>query len=144
MGIYSQRDISSSFEGDIEISAHGDIKLADSFETHKSVINFLVRSDFGDYRPDARIGCNLGSFIGKQNTKSNIISMEHTCKANLIKFAIASADLELHALPISIDEAGVFIGTKGTYLDDDGNVLDVATEILTYIFPFKGGNPKPV
>ena len=144
MTIYASRDVGRTFEGDLIIDSKGDIELATSFNSHKSAINFLIRTDKGSYAPDNRIGCDLGSFIGELNTRENTFAIENSCLENLTEFLVQSSDIEVHAIPMSIEDVGIFIGIVGSYIDSDGNIISSGSpEILTYTYSYLGGNPTP-
>jgi hypothetical protein len=142
MSSYVVRDIASTFSGDIKIGANGDIELANSYDTHKSAVNFLLRTDKGQYKPDVRIGCNLGSFVGDSMLSETFGQMEHTALDNITKFVYSPTDVQVHVIPIDIETAGVFVALNGTYLDSDGNILTGNTsEVLTYAYPYFEGHP---
>jgi hypothetical protein len=143
MGIYSDRDLSSSFEGDIVLSGNGDLELASTYESQKAAINFIVRTDKGGYRPDYRLGADLGTFMGERNNKDTATTIEASILQNLTEFVLDGQDVAVHAIPISMDELGVFIEVGGDYMDEDGNLLVIAPEMLTYTFPFLNGEATP-
>jgi hypothetical protein len=145
MSVYSTQDISISFSGDIEFSANGDVKLADSYESHKNAINFLLKTNKGDFKPDKRVGCDLGNFIGQNNSESIYGEIEDNCSENIGKFIMSKSDFTIHSMPLSHDEAGVFVVVGGTYVDKDGNLLENnGPEVMTYVFPFLDGQPRIV
>jgi len=144
MAIYSSRDILTNFSGDLQVSTNGDIKLGTSYETVRSAINFLARTDKGEYIPDNRLGCDLGTKIGENITQSLLLDIEDSTRENLTRFVVDRPDLEVHAVPLNHEEIGMFIITQGTYLNENGNKLDITPEVITYIFPYYGGEPKPV
>ena len=142
MSVYTARDIAVSFEGDIQLDPNGDIKLANSYESHKAAVNYLLRTDKGDFKPDKRVGCDLGSFIGENNLDETYLAMEDSSIENISKFVLDRTDFSVHVVPIAINEAGVYIVVGGSYMGDDGALLDTEPEILTYIFPFLDGSPR--
>jgi hypothetical protein len=145
MSIYVVRDIYCNMSGDIQIDAKGDIKLADSYESHKAAVNFLIKTDKGEYAPDKRIGCDLGAFIGKNNDESTQVAMEHTILDNVTRFVLDRSDINVHVIPMSPNDAGVFAVIGGQFLDSvSGNLLDPdpRPEVLTYLFPYAEGEPR--
>ena len=144
MSTYSARDISLTLGGDIEIGANGDIKLASSHESVKNQINWFLRTDKGQYQPNSRLGCNVGIFIGDSMSNDLLISMEDTVRAALHKYVVLPQDINVDALPLSYDEVGVFVTLVGQYLDDDGNLLDITPEVISYNFPFLEGSPSSI
>lgn len=141
MGVYISQGIGSSFEGDINISAHGDVELADSYETVKSAVNFLIRTDKGQYRPDKRIGCDLGTFIGENMYQDIYPIIEETAKENITTFLMTSTDIRVDAVPVDFNVLGVFVTTRGEYLDQDGNLIESEVETMSYVYPFLSGEP---
>ena len=144
MGIYSSRDIYSTTSGDIIIGANGDLKIANSIESVSGAVNFILRTDRGEYTPDKRVGADLGSFIGRTMSPSLISDMEANIRQNLTKFVLAANDLQEHVVPLSEEEVGVIVGYGGQYIDKDGNVMDTTIGTLNYVFPYIEGSPEPI
>jgi phage baseplate assembly protein W len=144
MANYSDRGIALTFSGDLQISANGDIDLANSFETQKAAVNWFLRTNKGDYTPDRRLGCNLGTFIGKNISAEVLDQMESVCNMTLTKYSVHKADLRIDAIPIDHDNIGLFVSVGGRYLDEDGNLLASGVEILKYIYPYLEGQPTPL
>lgn len=141
--VYVSRDIGGSLSGDINIDANGDLELADAFESIKSAVHFIVRTDKGDYVPDVRIGANLGAFIGAKLTKENTLAMEGSLRDNLRKFVLDEKDFEAHVIPITQEDVGAFVAVAGQYIDDDGNEISVTPDVISYTFPYYGNQPTP-
>jgi hypothetical protein len=141
--MYTLRDITSSVSGDVVVGPHGDLDLANSFETVKLAVNFITRTDKGGYAPDSRVGGNLGSHIGATLSKEVTLSMENGLKENLSKFILSPSDFQVHAVPVTHDTVGIFVAVAGQYLDQDGNILDVGPEVLSFTFPYYEGDPTP-
>lgn len=142
--MYILRDIESSVSGDVVIGANGDLSLADSFETVKLAVNFITRTDKGDYQPDARVGGDLGANIGENLSKEVTTAMENGLTQNLSKFILNPSDFQVHAIPIEHDTVAVFVAVGGQYLDNDGNILDVNPTVLSYTFPGYEPDPTPI
>jgi len=144
MAIYSERDVELTFSGDLQLSANGDIKLGDSFETQKSAINWFLRTNKGENQPDVRLGCDVGLSIGKNMTNGNLNLLEDSVLQNLVRFVIARTDVRVDAVPLDCEEVGLFVNVGGKYLDDDGNVIEGAQEVLKYLFPYLEGEFTPI
>lgn len=143
MGVYSARDIYSTTNGDLEVGSNGDLKIATSVESISGAINFVLRTDKGGYVPDNRIGADLGTFIGQTMSSSLVYDMQNSALANLTEFVIDLTDIELRVFPLSNDEAGVVVAYAGTYIDQDGNVIDVDPQTINYLYPYIEGEPQP-
>lgn len=142
MPSYILQDIGVNTSGDISISPNGDIELATSYETVKNTVNFLIKTDKGQYRPNQKLGCDLGSFIGAQSTAETFNSIEQFVYSNLTKFIIDPRDLQVHAVPLDQNNAGLFLVIGGSYFSSDGNPLtDDRPEVITYTYPFTDGQP---
>jgi hypothetical protein len=140
---YFVNDIFANTSGDIEILSNGDIKLADSYETIKNAVNFLVKTDKGQYIPDKRVGCDLGRFMGQNTYEEVFDSMEVAVYSNITKFVLDPTDIQVHAMPIDQNNAGVFLLVGGAYFDEIGNPLTGnVTEVLTYVYPYAEGQPR--
>ena len=138
MALYTEQDIETSLEGDIKLSSNGDIKLANPLETYKSLANFLLRTDFGDYSPDKSIGCNLGSFVGELNTPENRDFMQYNINRVLQERLFSIADVEATVVPFDINEVLCVINIGGSYLLD-GTIQTVKGETIAYTFPYIDG-----
>lgn len=143
MGVYSARDIYSTTNGDLEVGSNGDLKIATSVESISGAINFVLRTDKGGYVPDNRIGADLGTFVGQTMSSSLVYDMQNSALANLTEFVIDLTDIELRVFPLSNDEAGVIVAYAGTYIDQDGNVIDVDPQTINYLYPYIEGEPQP-
>jgi len=125
------------------VDAKGDIMMADSLESQKAAATFLVRTDKGEYIPDNRIGCDLGSFIGKRISKEDLVSMEERVRKNLTEFVASRSDIKVAAIPMSQDEVGVFVGLAGEFIDENGNIIETEPTLLSFTFPYLEGEPVP-
>lgn len=138
---YTQTDIYAGISGDFVVSSQGDLLLAESYDSVRQTVNFIARTDKGDYVPDNRIGGNLGSYVGGQITDDTLANMEKSLISNLEKFAINRGDFQVHCMPISTQDVGVFVVVGGQYLDKDGNILDTEPEVISFTFPYAEGDP---
>lgn len=143
MAIYNERDLAIGLSGDISIAAGGDLELASAYETQKDQVNFYFRTNKGEYQPDRRVGCDVGEAIGESMTAEGLRAIEHTATAALAKFVLHRSDFRVDAIPLSVQEIGVFVTVGGQYLDEDGNLEVGDPEVLTYNFPFFDGDPTP-
>jgi hypothetical protein len=141
--MYSLQDIYSTLSGDISFDAKGDLRLGTSFESTKAVVNFIAKTDRGGYSPDPRVGGDIGIHIGDKLTKEVTLSMEGSIKENLARFVLNTNDFQVHVIPVTNEDVGVFIGVGGDYIDSDGNSLDVDPEVISYTFPYYEGSPSP-
>ncbi len=138
---YNLQDIYVDSSGDFEISANGDLRISNSFETVKQTCTFIVKTDKGGYVPDISLGGDLGSFLGRNLSKDILVSMEKSLTQNLGKVILNRSDFEVHCVPISMDEVGVFVAIDGEYLDQDGNTLETTPEVISFTFPYGQGDP---
>jgi hypothetical protein len=139
---YNLQDVFMGTGGDLAISANGDIRLSNSFESVKQTVNFIAQTDKGGYVPDDRIGGDLGTYIGGSLTEDVLTSMERSLVQNLSTFILNRPDFKVHCIPISMDEIGVFIAIGGEYLEADGNILETSTEVVSFTFSYFDGNPS--
>lgn len=138
MSLYSDRDIQTDIEGDIVLDTKGDLSLASSLDTYKSAANFLLRTDYSDYAADPSVGCNLGSFVGKNITIPNIQKIEYTVTKTLRERIFNQSDVDCTVVPFDINELLCVINIQGSYLIS-GAITNVDSERIAYVFPFIDG-----
>lgn len=143
MSIYVDRDIETTFEGDLVIDQKGDLKLANSLDTYKAVANFILRSDYGDYAPDSNVGSNLGSFIGQNNVQSVHKAMEYSIARSIAGPVFTTSDVRIKVLPLDIYEAVCFVFLAGTFLIDE-ELVKVEQDRIAYSFPYMEGAITPL
>lgn len=142
MGLYSDSDIKSSFEGDICLNGRGDLDIANAADTVHSSVNFIVRTDKLDYAPDVSIGANLGSFIGDKNESRTHDEMRDSVATNLGTI-LSPEDFDVSVVPFDLNEAIVFVYFAGTYLIDN-EFVKYRKERMSFLFPYIEGNPTPL
>lgn len=135
MGVYIDKDISTTFEGDINLSDSGDLGLANALDTYKSVANFLLRTDYGDYAPNITVGCNIGSYIGQNNTKAIQEQLEYNVNKVLQTKVFSLTDARADVVPFDVDEVICIISIAGSYLID-GQIQYFSSERIAYTFPY--------
>jgi len=136
---YSQTDIYMGTSGDFVVDSKGDLTLAESFESVKQSVNFIARTDKGDFVPDERLGGDLGTFVGDTLDEDILVNMERSLISNLERFILNRGDFQVHCMPISTTDVGVFIVVAGQYLDKDGNILDTQQEVVSFTYPYAEG-----
>jgi hypothetical protein len=141
--MYSLRDIFVGLSGEMEVDAKGDLRLGNAFESTKSAINFIARTDKGDYVPDPRVGGDPGAYLGEPLSKDVTVSLENSIRGNLQRFVLNSEDFVVHAIPITHEDVGLFIGIGGQYIDPDGNLLEVTPEVISFSVPHIDIEPTP-
>jgi hypothetical protein len=143
MATYVDQDIASTFGGDIILSSKGDLKIADSLETHKAAANFLLRTDYGDYAADKTVGCILGSFIGELNPQANHDKMELLINRGLQSQIFSTEDVLATVVPFDINEALCVVQIVGNYLVS-GEIVYAIDQKISYLFPYIEGEPTPL
>lgn len=135
MALYIDRDIGIDFSGELQLDPKGDIKLANSLETYKSVSNFILRTDFGDYAPAPQVGSNLGSYMGKRNVREVHERMEYSIIKSLAGNIFNDTDVSVDVVPIDPYEALCIINLAGEFVID-GIITHVENDRIAYSFPF--------
>lgn len=144
MGLYFLQDIKYSFSGDLELDGKGDLKLADSFETTTSLVNFWVRTDHGDYKPDPTAGANIGAYIGQPASLELFEDVERSVYIELANSVVKPEDVQVRAAPLDTNSMLIAVKVRGRFLDDTGQDLNKDEVILTYDFPYMAGDPAPI
>lgn len=112
--MYSQRDVSFSMEGDIELTEDGDFKLATPMETIKQDIFNRINTNNPDWFRYPHIGANLEDIFGKDNkfeTAEEAINKAEKALTHDDRFN--EGDINVDAVPTGADtiELFVFINT---------------------------------
>lgn len=143
MATYIDRDILTTFNGDLVLDGRGDLKVGDALETYKGAANFVLRTDYGDYAADKNVGCNLGASIGEPNTPANHEKMENTINRVLQNQIFSSTDAVATVVPFDTDEALCIVQIAGTFLVS-GELIQVEDQKIAYSFPYIAGEPTPL
>lgn len=143
MTLYVESDIRCNFSGDLVLDQKGDLSLANPLDTYKSVANFILRTDFGEYAPNPVIGSNLGSYIGASNTRETHEHMENSITRSLVDNVFGNTDVSVDVVPIDINDAVCFVHLAGSFLIS-GAIVTVNQDTMSYMFPYIDGNPSPL
>lgn len=138
MAYYFEEDISTNFQGDLNLTANGDLKLANPVETRSAVANFLLRTDNGDYAPDPLLGCNLGSFVGRLSNAESLEEMESSILRSLTEKVYSLHDIDAVVVPFDINEVLCIVTVAGTY-ELSGEPQTINAKPMTYTFPYIDG-----
>ena len=144
MNTYFLQDVGSNFSGDLVIDSKGDLKLFDSYETQKSLTNFWLRTDQGEYVPNPSVGCNLGSFIGEINSPKNLGLIESQTYNTLIRNIWQPEDIRIRVVPLDKEEVMIALQLRGKFANISGNFLNIIPEVIAYSFPYITANPTPL
>ncbi len=144
MGDYFLSDIGTTFSGDLCIDSKGDLLLADSYNTQKNLTNFWLRTDQGEYVPNPSIGCNLGSFIGAQNSPKTISLIESQIFDVLTRNLWYTEDLKLRVVPLDREELMIALQLKGEFANLSGEFKPIIPEVIAYSFPYIDASPSPI
>jgi len=144
MNTYFLQDIGATFSGDLVIDSKGDLKLADSYETQKSLTNFWLRTDQGEYVPNPSVGCNLGSFIGEQNSAKNLGLIESQTYNILVRNIWQAEDIKIRVVPLDHQELMIALQLRGKFANSSGNFINIIPEVIAYSFPYITAEPTPI
>lgn len=139
MALYNLEDIKTTTSGDLVVSKKGDLDLSNSLETYKSVVKFLVKTDWGEYVPMYTVGCNLGNFVGEINVEKTHNRMESSIRDSISK-VFSQTDFDVVVSPFDMYEVVCFVFLAGTYLVDN-EYRKFNQERITFTFPLLEGNP---
>ena len=137
MGTYYSRDIATEVDGDVAVDSRGDIEVADSAESMKNAMKFIMATDYNEVKTQLLMGANLGSLIGRHDINEVIEEIPGMVyKANNYSRLLDQSDFRIVAIPIDVDKIFVSVSITGTYLDEDGYPLDGGVTYLEYVFPY--------
>lgn len=143
MALYSLMDLASNFSGDICVADNGDLEIANALDTTKAIVNFILRTDYGDYSPNENVGSNLGNYIGEINTSKIHSQIETNIKNSLVTELFDKGDLSVDVVPFDFNEALVVISLAGSYLIDN-EITYVEEDRMTFSFPYIEGSISPL
>lgn len=143
MGLYAGRDLAITVGGDVEVASNGDLKLASEPQTVAQHASFLIRTDRGDYRPDARLGCNLGTLIGLPNTQETKVLAKSYVREELDEHVFFPQDYFIKLAALDIYTLFLLVKAKGTFLNSD-NQFSEQEVVLTFEYPYLDRAPEPI
>ena len=143
MGLYTHFDVGSTFSGDLQLDSKGDIRLANSYNTQLAIANYWLRTDHGDYAASLDVGCNLGEFIGGQNTEKTLDEMRDQAYDILVKNVFFPEDIAVQTAPIDVHEALVAVQIRGEYMNISGEFEQPTPQVISYVFPYIDGQAFP-
>ena len=114
-------DFALTHDGDIALSG-GDIATVSGLDWLTQTINFVLRTEPGDYSVDPAIGGSLAGFIGENNTRELASKIRKRILSALSYESWATPGrIEARVVPMSSDSISVFI------------TLDMPNETRTYL-----------
>lgn len=143
MAIYIHQDIATTFDGDLELSDNGDVRVGTSLDTYKAIVNFMLRTDFGDYAPDTSIGCNLGSFVGELNNSDTHQDMEYNINRVLQDQIFSKSDVSTDVVAMDVNDAVCIVNIAGHYIVDNQTQYFDAIRLM-YSYPYIDGEVTPL
>lgn len=143
MALYPLQDLASTFSGDLLSNGRGDLLIADALDTIKSAVNFVLRTDHGDYAPRPEVGANLGSLIGELMSEEQQKIAESMITRSTTTNLLSPGDIMATVVPVSEQELACIIQVRGNYLIS-GQIQAVDSELITYSFPYLAGPLTPL
>ena len=137
MGQYIDRDLAVDDDGDLQVGPGGDLKIADSAESMKQAVKFMLSTDFNEVKPQPLMGANIGSLIGNSNMQE-VLEMIPVLidQGNSYSRLLGDGDYRVTVVPIDVDQIYVSVEITGVYLNELGAPLESGTIYLEYIFPY--------
>ena len=135
MALYASRDIATTSSGELILDRIGDLKIADSSESHVSAANFILRTDNGGYAPDPSVGANLGFYIGLPMTESNLELAEAIATQALTENVFEPEDVTVAIIPLDINDAVTVVEMGGSFFIS-GDLQEVEPVVQSYDFPY--------
>ena len=143
MGLYAGQDLAVTAGGDLEVGGNGDLLLASEVRTVAQHAAFLVRTDHGDYRPDVRVGCNLGTLIGRSNTPETKALVRSYVREELEDKVFHPGDAEIKLALLDPYMLLLAIKAAGTFMDSSYNLNEQEVR-LAFEFPYLDRAPEPI
>lgn len=137
MAIYIESDIRSNYSGDICLSPKGDLDLGSSVDTYFTSVNFILKTNNGEYQPNSLVGADLGYFVGEINNTESHQQMKYNIDTSLDRI-MDPKDISSYVTYFTREEALCTVFLKGTFLIDN-ELVDYERITLTYAFPYLEG-----
>lgn len=145
MAFYFERDIASTVGGDLVVASNGDLKLDTTENSYRALIKFIMSTDNNEYLPDRKLGANLGSLIGRTDLDRVLKIIPTLVRDSMERDgSYRLEDLDIRAIPISVEEILIYVIQLGVYLDENGDILREVPAALTFLFPYKSDGIKEV
>ena len=129
MAIYDEVDILLSTDGDLNVSANGDLQMAEPSGVVAQDIMFRARTDWDDFDPHPKLGADLQRLIGEPNNKEAGVRAEELFYSSLTKGGrFDPADLRLKAVPVSMERVVLYAFVNA--LNYDATLITMA--VLDY------------
>ncbi len=125
MGIYTNIDILVTASGDLTVAPNGDLQMASPSGVLAQDITFRARTDWNDFEPHPKLGANLQSLIGQNNTRETGKEAERLLLSSLtIGGMISAVDLRVKAVPLSNERIALYSFVNAA--NYKSNIFDVA------------------
>lgn len=109
MAVYDEIDILLSTDGDLRVTANGDLQMAEPSGVVIQDIMFRARTDWDDFDPHPKIGADLQRLIGEPNSKEAGTTAEELLFSSLTKDGrFDTMDLRIKSVPISMDRIVIY------------------------------------
>lgn len=137
MALYYDRDIETTFAGDLLVDARGDLKMAESAESHLSALKVMMSCDRGELAGHPAFGSNLGSLVGMTDVAEVLRRVPILVREAIAEQGvIAPTDVLVKAFQVDVDKVVVYLLVNGRFLQADGTFRTVTNLSMKWIFPF--------
>lgn len=139
---HAGRDIGFT-SGDLPIADNGDIDMAGYSDSLLNAINFLLKTNKGEYKPDPDVGCDLGTLYGEPVDETSLDLIKEFIESEITKAHLYPDEFELEVLDLENNSVAILLAITATFLADDFEMSEENIQVA-YDFPYFSGHPTEV
>lgn len=130
MALFTLVDIETDDAGEIQVE-NGDLKLASPRRVAIQMLDFLLKSNFGEYTPEPIVCANFAEFMGDPNLpRTHNLMRQNAFEALRQQKVFQPGDVDLRIEAIDTDKAAVFARMLLQFSEEGDSI------VLAYKFPF--------
>jgi hypothetical protein len=125
--MYEALDLYCSGNGDLMISADGDLKdtSADDYRSLQQEISTRLKANQADWAVHPDLGANLDNLIGKMNTPETAQQVQAQIESALSSGLINSSHIQTNAVPLSLETLGLLLNVQVGPWQDTSKTVSV-------------------
>lgn len=134
-----ETDLLLSDNGDLQVAANGDLKLAGPIRTAKQDVATRIRTQIGEWDLHPSFGSNLARFYGERNNRENAERMKTGVYRSLVRDSrFRDGSVFVEVAPVGKEEVVVLVQLTDSV---EGETVENSDAILTtFLFNYQEGD----